>query len=373
MSGPPSAGEEAPSPSAVADVFSVYEVQTAGEDIYYHGVPHVDRDRLERTLQRRFYDAGYEVRHFTTQGEDVVRFHPRQQSADWSLFHPVLFVLTVLSTLVAGAVWFHVDVTADPMAIWRGWPFATAVLLVLGVHEIGHYALGRYHGVPVTLPYFIPVPTVIGTMGAVIRLNGRIPSRRALFDIGVAGPLAGLVATVFVSAVGLSLGSISVPPAVYNAEDAVEITIGYPPLMELLAWVLDAQLYYEDPTKMVHPVVIGGWVGMFVTFLNMIPVGQLDGGHITRAVFGDRSQQIAWVVPGVLVALGTTLLIVGGSGQGAVVWLFWGLLTTVFAYVGAVEPLSDEALGPRRRLLGVLTFVFAALCFTPVPIAVTGP
>lgn len=373
MSGRSSAGENTPSPSSVADVFSVYEVRTAGESIYYHGVPQVDRDQLERTLQRRFYGAGYEVRHFTARGEDVVRFRPRRQSADWSLLHPALFVLTVFSTLFAGAIWFHVDVTADPLSIWRGWPFAAAVLLVLGVHEFGHYALGRYHGVPVTLPYFIPVPTVIGTMGAVIRMRGRIPSRRALFDIGVAGPLAGLAATVVVSAIGLSLGPISVPPSVYRAEDVVELTIGYPPLMELLAWLLDAQLYYEDPAKMVHPVVIGGWVGMFVTFLNMIPVGQLDGGHIARSVFDSHYQQIAWAVPGALLALGGGLLIVGVSGQGAAVWLFWGVLAAVFAYVGAAEPLADETLDTRRRVVGVLTFVLALLCFTPVPIAVTGP
>lgn len=373
MSGPPSARENPPAPSAVADVFSVYEVHTAGETIYYHGVPQVDRDQLEQTLQRRFYDADYEVRHVTARGEDIIRFHPQQQSADWSLLHPLLFVLTLLSTLVAGAVWFHVDVTANPTAIWRGWPFAVAVLAVLGVHELGHYALGRYHGVSVTLPYFIPVPTVIGTMGAVIRMNGRIPNRRALFDIGVAGPLAGLAATVLVSAIGLSLGPISVPPSVYRAEDVVELTIGYPPLMELLAWLLDAQLYYEDPAKMVHPVVIGGWVGMFVTFLNMIPVGQLDGGHIMRALLGSRSQQIAWAVPGALVALGIGLLLVGASSQGVVVWLFWGLLTTVFAYVGAVEPLTDETVDTRRQLVGMLTFALALLCFTPVPIAVTGP
>ena len=121
-------------------------------------------------------------------------------------------------------------------------------------------------------------------------MNGRIPNRRALFDIGVAGPLAGLVATVLVSAVGLSLGPISVPPATDRADDVVEVTIGYPPSMQLLAWLLDAQLYFDDPGKTVHPAVIGGWVGMFVTFLNMIPVGQLDGEDITCALFGDRQQ-----------------------------------------------------------------------------------
>lgn len=371
MSGPPSAADP-PSPSAVVDVFSVYEVQTAGEDIYYFGVPKSDPETLEQTLQRRFSDAGYEVRHFTAHGEDVLRLKPQSQSRRWSLVHPVLFVLTVLSTLFAGALWFHVDVFTNPTAIWQGWPFAASILLVLGIHELGHYAVGRHHDVPVTLPYFIPIPTVIGTMGAVIRLNGRIPNRRALFDIGVAGPLAGAVATVLVSIVGLSLGPISVPPAVYRAEEAVEVTIGYPPLMELLAWALDAQLYYEDPRKMVHPIVIGGWVGMFVTFLNMIPVGQLDGGHIVRALFGESHRYISWAVPVVLFALAGWLLIVGASTQGVTIWLLWGLLTGVFAYVGAAEPLADEPLDTPRQLLGAIAFGIALLCFAPVPIAVSG-
>ena len=362
-----------PTPDAIADRFQVYEVRREDGQIYYFGLPLVEADRLEAAVLEQFHDAGYEVKYVTQAGEDVLVARPQQRTDDgppWT--HITLFGLTVLSTLFAGALWFHVDLTDNPAAILQGWPFAAAILTVLGVHELGHYALGRYHGVNVTLPYFIPVPTLIGTMGAVIRMKGRIPNRRALFDIGVAGPLAGLIATIVVSSIGLSLGPIRVPEWVVQAEDAIRITVGYPPLMEFLAWALDAQLRYDDPRLTVHPVVIGGWVGMFVTFLNMIPVGQLDGGHVLHAIADSLYRPISLAVPGTLIALALGLHVVGGVPLNDVaVWLFWGVLTGILAVVGSVRPVSEETIGPGRRALGVLTFLLAGLCFAPVPLSMS--
>ncbi len=361
-----------PHPDVIADQFQVYEVRNDGDRIYYFGLPRIDRDRLEGAVWKRFRDAGYEVRYVQRSGEDVLIARPQSTSSDGSLWtHGVLFGLTALSTLFAGALWFHVDLASNPLAIIQGWPFAVAILTVLGVHELGHYVLGRYHGVDVTLPYFIPIPTLIGTMGAVIRMNGRIPSRRALFDIGVAGPLAGLVATLIVSSIGLSLDPVTVPQWVVSAEEAVEISIGYPPLMELLAWLLDAQLYYDDPQLMVHPVVIGGWVGMFVTFLNMIPVGQLDGGHVLRALTKQYYRPISLLVPGALFTLAFGLVVGAGVPiRDVAVWFFWGILATVIVFAGSASPIEDTPLGPRRRLLGIVTFILAGLCFAPVPLSV---
>src|SRR5699024_2008093 len=150
-----------------------------------------------------------------------------------------------------------------------GWPFALSVLAILGIHELGHYALSRYHGVDASLPYFIPLPNIIGTMGAVIRMRGRMPDRKTLFDIGGAGPLAGLVVACIVTVVGLSL-----PPV---AEPGFPIEFNYPLLVQGLAALTGQPLAYPDGLA-VNPVVFAGWVGMFVTFLNLIPVGQLDGG-----------------------------------------------------------------------------------------------
>ncbi len=284
----------------------------------------------------------------------------------------VLFVATVLSTLFAGAQWYYIDPFAEPTEIWRAWPFSVAILLVLGVHEMGHYVLSRYHRVNASLPYFLPVPTLIGTMGAVIKMKGRMPDRRALFDIGVAGPLAGLVATVAVTVVGLHLPPVNAPQEVVE-ESGVVIQLGYPPLLELLATAVDQPLYREDPTTAVNPVVIGGWVGMFVTFLNLIPVGQLDGGHILRAMIGELQETIGALVPGVLFALAGYLYYVGDySGNSVFIWVFWGLFAALIAAAGPARPVDDGRLGRGRLLLGVVTFVLGVLCFMPVPIAIVG-
>lgn len=362
-------------PGQIADAFLVRAVQTEGDHVYYIGEPQIPRNVLVEVVGPRFREAGYDVHHMTRGGRDILVAMPRRSThggIPWT--NVALFVLTVVSTLFAGAMWYHVDVFADPTAIWQGWPFATAILTVLGVHELGHYVMARYHGVDATLPYFIPVPTIIGTMGAVIKMNGHMPDRRALFDIGIAGPLAGLIATVVVTAIGLTLDPVTAPESVVAAENAVEVEIGWPPLMEAIAWAMGAQLSYADPHTAVNPVVIGGWVGMFVTFLNMLPVGQLDGGHIVRAMSREYAETIGAAVPGVMFGL-VGILYFGAdvAFQNVSVWFLWGLLGIVLAYFGSAQPLDDrEAIGPRRRMLAVLTFGLAVLCFAPVPIAIVG-
>lgn len=363
-----------PSPDQLSGVFDVYDVDKTEDAILYYGIPQVPPNHIVENLWPVFEQSGYEVQYTRRTGEDVLVVTPKQPTSSNSIpwTHIILFSLTVLSTLFAGAMWFHVDVTSEPLQIWRGWPFAAAILTVLGIHELGHYVLGRYHGVNVTLPYFIPIPTLIGTMGAVIRLRGRIPDRRALFDIGVAGPIAGIIATIIVTTIGLFLGPVTVPETVVEAENAVEIELGYPPLMEILAWITGQQLYYEDPTKMVHPVVIGGWVGMFVTFLNMIPVGQLDGGHIVRALAAEYQETIASLVPGALFGLaGVLYFFYDVAFQSIFVWIVWGGLALLVAFAGPANPVRDsDTLGPKRKIIGIVAFALAALCFAPIPIQV---
>ncbi|WP_148286722.1 site-2 protease family protein, partial [Halarchaeum acidiphilum] len=209
---------------------------------------------------------------------------------------------------------------------------------VLGVHEFGHYLMTRYHDVDASLPYFIPIPfTPIGTLGAVIRMRGVMPDRKALFDIGVAGPVAGLVATIVVSAVGLLLPPISVPaiPA-----DGVAIGFGNPPLLRLIAWAIGRPLSYGDGLA-VNPVVFGGWVGMFVTFLNLLPAGQLDGGHVMRAVFGPAYERVAPVVPAVLFGLAAYVYVVPNAANAAVVWTMWGVITSLFVFRGSARPIEE--------------------------------
>ncbi|MGQ3411372.1 site-2 protease family protein [Natrinema sp. LN54] len=371
-SGPSS--EDGPPIDRIESVFAVYEVQREDGRLIYYGDPLIRPERVIGELwsdfRERGYDADLEVRH----GEYVLVAEPTSVGINGIPWTNVFLLLaTIGSTLFVGAWWWYpsLDPFANPIDIAHAWPFSLAILGVLGVHEMGHYVMSRYHQVDASLPYFIPVPTLIGTMGAVIRMKGRMPDRKALFDIGVAGPLAGLVATVVATVIGLHLPPVTVDPALLQNPDAVRIELGYPPLLELLAAGFDQPLYRDDPATGVNPVVIGAWVGMFVTFLNLIPVGQLDGGHILRAMAGEFQETIAAIVPGALFALAGYLYYVQNHSVNTVfVWILWGLLTTVFASVGPATPMRDERLGPGRVLLGILTFGVGLLCFMPIPVMI---
>jgi membrane-associated protease RseP (regulator of RpoE activity) len=369
-----------PAPGRLAPVFDVYEVRTDGKTVLYVGEPRADRETVERELWPLFHDRGYDpsLRQGydaadgppLTAGEYVLAAEPQTASdggVPWR--NVVLFVLTVLSTLFAGSFyWYHIPVTEQPLRMLEAWPFVVAIMGVLGVHELGHYVMSQYHDVDASLPYFIPLPTYIGSMGAVIRMRGRIPNRRALFDIGVAGPLAGLVATAVVTVVGLQLDPLPAQQAAAAATDTARVEFNNPPLLWLLAELSGTAGKLE--AGLVHPVVFGGWVGMLVTLLNLLPVGQLDGGHILRAIVGDRQETLAAAVPGALFALAGYLLFVREGVNSVGIWAMWGLFAVGLAYAGPATPIHDEPLDRTRIAVGVLTFVLGVLCFTPVPVEV---
>ena len=386
-------GDEMPSPDELADAFHVEAVSRDGETVRYLGQP-LGRpaavvERLRPAFERRGYSLRLE-RQGTESGTGPLvdgRPVPSGPAGQYALvaepdatgssvpwLNVLLLLATVASTMYVGASgWYYIPVTEAPLRVFEAWPFVVAMLGVLGIHELGHYVAARYHGVDVTLPYFIPFPSLLGTMGAVINIRGRIPSRRALFDIGVAGPLAGLVATVVVTAIGLMLDPITVPERVREGGASFAISFNDPLLLQgIEAAVRALGLGVEyGPTEAVHPVVFAGWAGMFFTFLNLLPVGQLDGGHIVRAIVGRRQETIAAAVPGGLFALAGFIYFTQEAppvGFGVwTLWLFWGLLAAGLAYVGPATPTVDEPLGGRRRLLGVVTFALGLACFTPIP------
>jgi membrane-associated protease RseP (regulator of RpoE activity) len=371
-----------PSAGDLAPVFEVYEVRTDGETVVYVGEPRADRGTVERELWPLFRERGYEAsieRGYDdaggpplSPGEHVLVARPRTDGGGLPWKNVVLFVLTVASTLFAGAVyWYQIPVTDQPLRALEAWPFVVAIMGVLGIHELGHYAMSRYHDVDASLPYFIPLPTYIGSMGAVIRMRGQIPDRRALFDIGVAGPLAGLVATVVVTAVGLQLDPLPAQEAAAAATDAARIEFNNPPLLSLVAELTGTAGKLEG--GVVHPVVFGGWVGMLVTLLNLLPVGQLDGGHILRAMVGARQETLSAAVPGALFALAGYLFFFGDGVNSVGIWTMWGLFAVGLAYAGPATPIHDEPLDRRRIALGVVTFALGVLCFTPVPVEVIPP
>jgi len=370
-----------PGPAELAGLFDVYETRRDGETVLYVGEPRVSRERLQADLWPLFRECGYELslrRGYSggdfpiSRGEYVLVAEPRSVGIDGVPWLNVgLFLATIASTLFAGAVfWYQIPVTSEPWRILEAWPFALAIVGVLGIHELGHYALSRYHGVQASLPYFIPVPTYIGSLGAVIKMEGQIPDRRALFDIGVAGPLAGLVATVVVTVVGLQLDPLPVQEAALQQTDEEVIRFNYPPLLELVAEVTGTGERLEDGTA--HPVVFGGWVGMLVTLLNMLPVGQLDGGHILRAMAGARQHLVARLVPVALFGLATVLFVFRGF-DSVLIWGMWGVFALLLVRAGPADPIDETPLDRRRMAVGLLAFVLGALCFTPVPVEIVDP
>ncbi|MFC7202911.1 site-2 protease family protein [Haloferax namakaokahaiae] len=358
-------------------VFEITETRRDGDRLVFYGESLVPERMLVQEVWPEFRRAGYEMHaQLSPMGEtDVVVAEPIAAGNGVPWKNLALFVATVFSTMFVGAVgWYYVplsDIVANPLLMLTAWPFTAAILGVLSVHELGHYLMGRYHGVNVSLPYLIPFIFPFGTLGAIIRMRGQMPDRKALFDIGVAGPLAGLAATIVVTAIGLSLEPMTVPAWAFSASGDV-IIFNNPPLLDAIAAALGQPTEYADPRTVVHPVVIGGWVGMFFTVLNLLPVGQLDGGHMMRAMLGERQESLAAVVPALLFGLAGYLYYVRGLGinESVGLWFFWGMLSTFIAYNGPADPVDETPLDPMRVAIGLFTFALGAACFLLVPIQV---
>ena len=253
------------------------------------------------------------------------------------LLHLVLFVLTVASTYwVGGAL------------------YSLSIMAILLSHEMGHYVVSRHYGVPATLPYFIPFPpSPFGTFGAVIKMKGVILNKRSLFDIGVAGPLCGFVLSVPAACIGVHLSMVVQVAKVTSPM----LELGDPLLFRLLEWYMVRNL---PPTHelVLHPIGYAAWVGLFVTALNLLPVGQLDGGHIIYAVFGEKS---AWVYRA-LIPLLLVLAFFYNAG-----WLVLVILLLVFG-VHHPPPLDGETpLNRGRKVMAFVVLLVFVLSFTPAP------
>ena len=272
-----------------------------------------------------------------------------------------LFLLTVLSTLAAGALWsgsfpdFTFDLWETPMRLLGGAPFAFTLLAILGTHEFGHYFTARHYGASVSLPYFIPAPPPLpfGTLGAVIVMRSPARDRNSLFDIAVAGPLAGLVVALPAMWLGLTWSRVApVPPGAIAFGDSI--------LMRIMTYLVWGPIP-EGHDVFIHPVALAGWVGLFVTALNLFPVGQLDGGRIAYALFGDWHRQVS-------IATFVGLLALGAVFQ-SVNWIVFAALVALLIGFHHAPPLDDVTpLSPRRYAIGVFCLVLLVLLIPPVPI-----
>ena len=279
--------------------------------------------------------------------------------SDWGL-PLLLFSLTVLTTLWAGALHLNTNpvdgawdfLTKYPSSLIQGLPFAGTLLGILVTHELGHYVLSRIHRVPASFPLFIPGPPhFIGTFGAVIRMKSPIMKKRALFDIGVAGPITGFVAAVFALIIGLSLSDVVPRTQTFGLQ------LGEPLFLQFIAWLIFGPIP-ETHDIVLHPIGFAAWFGFFVTALNLIPLGQLDGGHVAFAVFGKRQRTLALIAIPILLFLG----LIGWPG-----WILWaGLAGLVgLSHPPVVDP--QTTLGTKRIWIAWSALAIFVLSFSPVP------
>ena len=240
----------------------------------------------------------------------------------------------------------------DPSALASGFPFAISLMIILLSHELGHYFACKHHDIRASYPYFIPAPTLIGTLGAFILIRSPIRSRRALFDVGASGPLAGFAVAIPILIYGV-IHSRVVPSI---ASEGTEIVFGVPLVMRLLA-----HRFFPDAnplTLLLHPVGRAAWVGLFATALNLLPVGQLDGGHVLRSFQPRLHRWIGLLVPAILVALGYFWS----------VWWAWAGILLALRFL-RIPPIQDQRpLDAPRVVLAMGTLLVMILCFMPVPL-----
>jgi len=267
--------------------------------------------------------------------------------------HVLLFIATFITTLLAGALLNGVIPWEQPEKIYLGLPFSLTLILILLTHELSHYFMSRRHNVSATLPYFIPAPSIIGTFGAVIKMKPPIPDRRSLIDIGASGPIAGFIVAVIASVIGLSLS---------EAKPTGELQGGLAFGTSILFDFLSKIVLHVDPEKydiLLHPIAFAGWIGLLVTSLNLLPIGQLDGGHITYALLGEKHE---WISKGMIPVL---------IGLGLLFWLGWIVWAIIMIFLGYRHPpvmYPWIQLDRKRKIVGWIALAIFILTFTPAPV-----
>lgn len=282
----------------------------------------------------------------------------------------VLFVLTMGSCYFVGMSWslsykyadaldkldqvsISLEMIKDPQIIGLSLAYTLVLLTILLAHEMGHYLTCRHYGLDASLPFFIPAPTLIGTMGAFIKIKSPVRTKKQLFDIGIAGPLAGFVLALPALIYGLSLSKV-----VANIPDEGTIIFGEPLLLKILGSVFFPNLA-EGTDIVLHPIAFTGWVGILVTALNLFPIGQLDGGHILYSLLGPRTRKLA---PVFLIAF---------LVMGVFFWIGWFLWAVLIYFLGLKHPRiwdDHNRLSMGRQIMGIVILIIFILSFIPDPV-----
>jgi len=385
---------------AVADVFDIHDT-TLGvpgqlDAIRLRGHLRLSSEQAYPRLAERLHALGYTaiLRHDKELGLDVLLAVPGtvpQESGTRLWVNLLLFLLTVLATLFVGATWSdqvppEADLNWVLTHLWVGWPFALSLMTILTGHELGHYFTARYYKVAVSLPYFIPLPVPpLGTMGAFIVMKGRSVNRRQMLSVGAAGPLVGFVLAVPILLLGLSLSTVQpmAPPEpggmVFMEGNSLlylflkfslfgrilpgsgDLTSLSGALNDIGAALFGTFALEQGFDVFIHPVALAGWAGLLVTAFNLLPVGQLDGGHVLYSLVGQKARLLTWPIVGLLVLMGIFFW------QG---WLLWAALVFLFGR-SHPEPLDNVTpLDMPRKIIALLVLLIFLLTFTPMPMQI---
>jgi len=290
----------------------------------------------------------------------VIKKPVRKKKPIW--INIVLLIATIITTTLAGSFqWVSID-NADilemlsPFYILNGFVFfSIPLLLILGIHEMGHYFASKKHSIEASLPYFIPLPPpifILGTFGALISTREPIPNRKALLDIGASGPICGFLVAIPVSILGLFFMQQN---PMLPSGDGGGITIMFPLILQFLS-----SFFVIPQNTIIHPTAFAGWVGLFVTSLNLLPVGQLDGGHVSRALFKEKSKYLTWVVIGAILVLG---LFYAG-------WFIFFIFIIFLLGTHHPAPLNElQKLDIKRKIIGLAALIIFVLCFASIPMS----
>jgi membrane-associated protease RseP (regulator of RpoE activity) len=293
-----------------------------------------------------------------------------RRTAQRTWLNILLFVVTCFSAFFVGLTWsasyFYSDqmiqesryvlglaAFTDPRIIGLGLVYAAVLIAILLGHEMGHYLACRFYRIDATLPFFIPAPTLIGTLGAFIKIKAPITRRKQLFDIGIAGPLTGFVLSLPALVYGLSLSKVV--PVIPREEAWV---FGEPLVLKLIGGLMFRNVPAQSEL-LLHPIGFAGWVGILVTAFNLFPVGQLDGGHISYALLGEKSKALSRILIGAFIVMGVFFW---------VGWIVWALVILLLGFKHPRLQGDQEILSPGRRLLGAVIFLVFILSFIPAPI-----
>lgn len=339
----------------LGDIFETDAVYHSGNRTSFQGSPLFPQNVLWKdSILERLSQYGYNSSIEQNGDRFILVVHKigeeKEKSVPWT--NILLFAATVITVFVAGAIQENQNVFSNPLLILRGASFAVPLILMLSFHEFGHYFVSRRRNIDVSLPYFIPGPTIFGTFGAVIKSKSPFKNRKDLIDVGTAGPIAGFAVALIATVIGLSQSRIVATPP----QDAM--IFGDSIIFRFLSWLVLGNLP-KGHDILISPMAFAGWAGIFVTMLNLMPIGQLDGGHILYALLGKKQRLIAWMLVPALFFMGLFF------------WSGWFVWVGLALIMKANHPptLNDSLdLDPRRKIIGWIAIVIFVISFIPVPI-----